>query len=94
LPKVSTSLVGKALNFVIELMPLDLGRQLHGSWYTRRHAPGPSLSPAAEWDIFCKCILEKCGYQVGYFDDRRTVDREYTQSKNFGEIIVNILFGL
>ena len=57
LPAVATSLVTKALNTVKQLLPLELALQLYGAWYSKRHAPGPVPNPAAEWDMFCKCIL-------------------------------------
>ena len=59
LPAVATSLVVKALDTVKQLLPRELALQLHGVWYSKRHAPGPTPTPAAEWDMFCKCILGK-----------------------------------
>jgi len=68
LPAVATSLVTKALNTVEQLLPLELALQLYGAWYSKRHAPGPVPNPAAEWDMFCKCILGMSGYQVDQLD--------------------------
>ena len=64
LPPLATSLVGRALAAVKQLLPRELALQLHGAWYSARHAPGPGLGPAEEWRLFCKCLLALAGYQV------------------------------
>ena len=63
LPLLATSLVTKAMEAVKQLLPRELALQLHAQWYTTRHAPGPTPTPADEWDMFCKCILAMSGYQ-------------------------------
>jgi len=69
LPPVSSApLVWKSLEAVKQLLPKDLAQQLHGQWYTKRHAPGPTPSPAVEWDMFCKCVLGMTGYQIDRLD--------------------------
>ena len=68
LPRLSTALVGRALEAVEHLLPRELAQSLHGSWYAKRHAPGPLLNRAAEWDMFCKFLLGMSGYQVDYLD--------------------------
>jgi hypothetical protein len=64
LPPLATSLVGRALAAVKQLLPRELALQLDGAWYSGRHAPGPGLAPADEWTLFCKCLLSLAGYQV------------------------------
>ena len=68
LPRVATSLVSKGLETVKQLLPRELALQVHGAWFSKRHAPGPNPTQEAEWDMFCKCILALCGYQVDNLD--------------------------
>ncbi len=64
LPPLATSLVGRALAAVKQLLPRELALHVHGAWYSARHAPGPALAPPEEWTLFCKTLLSLAGYQV------------------------------
>jgi hypothetical protein len=67
LPPLATSLVGRALAAVKQLLPRELALHVHGAWYSARHAPGPALAPPEEWTLFCKTLLSLAGYQVSSF---------------------------